>query len=91
MLAVGRSGTGRQDPKLREVIHADLFDLSALESELTGFDACFFSVGVSSAGMEEERYRRLTYDLTLAVAQTLGEAQSRDDIRIRVGDGHGQH
>ena len=49
----------------------EVADLSAVEPELSGFDACLFCLGVSSAGMSEERYTRLTYDLTLAVAQTL--------------------
>ena len=71
VLALGRSAGGREHPKLRELIHPNLFDLSALEKDLSGFDACFFCLGVSSVGMEEERYRQITYDLTLAVAQTL--------------------
>jgi uncharacterized protein YbjT (DUF2867 family) len=49
----------------------DLLDLSALEADLAGFDACFFCLGVSSAGMTEERYRQVTHGITLAVARTL--------------------
>lgn len=71
VLAVGRSGTGRAHPKLREIRHADLFHLEALAPELAQCDACFFCLGVSSAGMSEPAYTRLTYDLTLSVAQTL--------------------
>src|SRR5271167_131287 len=71
VLVVGRSPTGQQHPKLRELRIPDVSDLSAVESELGGADACFFCVGVSSAGMSEERYTRLTYDLTLAVARAL--------------------
>jgi uncharacterized protein YbjT (DUF2867 family) len=73
VLAVGRSATGQRDPKLRELVAADLYDLAALEPELAAghFDACFFCLGVSSAGMSEERYARVTYDLTLSVAHTL--------------------
>ncbi len=71
VLAVGRSVTGQSHAKLREIAHADLFDLTAIEGELKGFDACFFCLGVSSAGMKEADYRRITYDLTLAVARTL--------------------
>jgi uncharacterized protein YbjT (DUF2867 family) len=71
VLCVGRSATGRESPKLRELVVPDVGDLSAIERELTGFDACFFCLGVSSLGMTEERYTRLTYDLTLAVARTL--------------------
>ena len=71
VVAVGRSPTGQRHPKLREVIHGDFTDYSAIEPELTGYDAGFFCLGVSSVGMDEERYRRLTYDVTLAAARTL--------------------
>jgi uncharacterized protein YbjT (DUF2867 family) len=71
VLSIVRSGTGQQREKLREIIHKDFFDFSSLESELSGFDACFFCLGVSSAGMSEENYRRVTYDIALAAAQTL--------------------
>ena len=71
VLAVGRSATGQHHPKLRELTAPDLIDLTAIESKLTGYDTCFFCTGVSSAGMTEEKYTRLTYDLTLSVAQTL--------------------
>jgi uncharacterized protein YbjT (DUF2867 family) len=68
---IGRSTTGVQNPKLRELVHTDLFHYSSIEPTLTGFDACFFCLGVSSAGMSEPDYTRLTYDLTLAAAETL--------------------
>jgi len=71
VLVVGRSPTGARHPKLREIIHDNFLDYSAIQSELTGFDACFFCLGVSSIGMNEERYRHLTYDITLAAATTL--------------------
>jgi uncharacterized protein YbjT (DUF2867 family) len=71
VLAIGRSATGLEHAKLRELVHADLFDLSAIAAELSGYDACFFCLGVSAAGMTEAAYRRVTYDLTLAVARTL--------------------
>jgi len=66
-----RSSTGKQHPKLREIVHRDFYDFRALEPELSGFDACFFCLGISSAGMSEEDYRRITYDITIAAAQTL--------------------
>lgn len=69
VLIVGRSGVGRQDPKLREVLVQDLFDVSSYAEELTDLDACFFTLGVSSAGMDEAEYKRLTYDLTIGIAQ----------------------
>ena len=71
VLAVGRSPTGKRHAKLREILHDNFLDYSAIETELTGFDACFFCLGVSSIGMSEERYRHLTYDITLAAAKTL--------------------
>jgi uncharacterized protein YbjT (DUF2867 family) len=71
VLAVGRAATGTKDAKLRELVRTDLYDLAADESELRGLDACFFCLGVSSAGMLEADYRRVTYDLTLSIARTL--------------------
>ncbi len=68
---IGRSATGVKNPKLREIVHPNLFDYSAIEADLRGFDACFFCLGVSSAGMPEAEYERLTYDLTMAAAKTL--------------------
>ena len=71
VLSLGRSATGQVSGKLRELVRVDLLDFSDIESELRGFDACFFCLGVSSAGMSEERYTSVTYDLTLSVARTL--------------------
>ena len=71
VLAVGRSPTGRQHAKLREIVHDNFIDYSAIEPQLAGYDACFFCLGVSSVGMNEARYRQLTYDITLAAAKTL--------------------
>jgi uncharacterized protein YbjT (DUF2867 family) len=64
---VGRSPTGIHHPKLHEAVHRDLFHYA----ELSGFDACFFSLGVSSAGMKAEDYERITYGITMAAAETL--------------------
>ena len=71
VLAVGRSPVSQQHKKLDELVRSDVTDLAAVEDRLRGYDACFFCLGVSSAGMKEADYRRVTYDLTLAVAQTL--------------------
>src|SRR5215467_433873 len=71
VLAVGRSPLGRGDPKLKELVHSNLYDLSDVAGELAGYDACFFCLGVSSAGLSEADYRRVTYDLTLAAARVL--------------------
>jgi uncharacterized protein YbjT (DUF2867 family) len=73
VLAVGRRPTGQSHLKLREIAHDDFLDFSAIESQLTGCDACFFCLGVSSVGMDQERYRRLTHDITFAAATTLAK------------------
>ena len=71
VLVVNRRSLGRSHPKLKEIVHGDFFDLSAIESQLAGYNACFFCLGVSSVGMKKDEYKHLTYDLTLYVAQTL--------------------
>ena len=71
VLSIGRSATGQQHAKLREIVHKDVADLAPIEDDLRGYDACFFTLGVSSAGMKEADYRRITYDLTLGAARTL--------------------
>lgn len=71
VLSVGRSATGQQHPKLREIVHQDFLDYSAIEQDLSGYDACFFCLGVTSLGMSADDYRRVTYDITLAAARTL--------------------
>lgn len=71
VLVINRKSIGITHPRLREIIHADFFDLSSVESHLRGYDACFFCLGVSSIGMKEPAYYKLTYTLTLHVAQTL--------------------
>ena len=71
VLAIGRRGTGQMHQKLSEIVHRDFSSFSAIEGELAGYDACFFCLGASSAGMAEEDYRRLTNDTTMAAAQAL--------------------
>lgn len=71
VLTVGRAPTGLQHPKLQEMVHAEMWDYSNVEGELTDFDACFFCIGVTSSGMSEQKYAHLTYDLTMAVAGML--------------------
>jgi len=77
VLAVGRSPTRQRNAKLRELMHDNFLDFSGLESQLAGYDACFFCLGVSSVGLNEERYRHLTYDITLAAAKTLAKLNPR--------------
>jgi uncharacterized protein YbjT (DUF2867 family) len=80
---VGRASVGQTHPKLREVLRRDLFDVASYIDELAGCDACFFCLGVSAAGMKEDAYRRVTQDLTLAIAAPLAE-RARDSMFIYV-------
>jgi uncharacterized protein YbjT (DUF2867 family) len=68
---VGRTATGVRNPKLREVAHPDLSRYGSIEAELSGFDACFFCLGVSSSGMAVADYERVTWGITMAAAETL--------------------
>lgn len=71
VVTVGRRPTDQSNSKLTELVRPDLTTLAPLENQLTGFDACFFCLGVSALGMTEEQYTRVNYDLTVAVARTL--------------------
>ena len=71
ILSVVRTATGARHGKLREIAHREFLNFSSIESELAGFDACFFCLGVSSAGMKEDRYYHITYEFTMAAARTL--------------------
>ena len=71
VLVIGRSSTSQTDPKLRELIRKDLFDFEVSGSDLEGYDACFFCLGVSVAGMSEADYTRVTFDLTMGWANRL--------------------
>jgi len=71
VLSIGRSSSGQVHPKLKEVLHQDFHDYSAIEGELAGLDACCFCLGATAAGLSEQAYHRLTYDVTLAAATTL--------------------
>ena len=71
IVVIGRSPCGLDHPKVEEIIHRDFMDYGPIEDSLGGFDACFFCLGVSAAGMSEEDYRRVTYDFTVCAAETL--------------------
>jgi len=71
VLVINRKPGGVSHPKLKEISHGNFFDLSPIEAQLTNYNACFFCLGVSSVGMKDDEYRRLTYDLTLNVGKTL--------------------
>lgn len=69
VLVVTRKSTYYSHSKLKEIIHPDFFDLKSIESQFIGYDACFFCAGVSSVGMKEEKYYRLTYTMTMGFAE----------------------
>ena len=71
VITVGRSPAGDPDPKLKEILSVSFEDFSSIEHELEGVDACFFCLGVSSAGMKEAEYYRITYGFTLSAAKML--------------------
>lgn len=71
VVAVGRTPTGIAHERLSEVVAPDLFTLDAQSDKLANFDACFFCLGVSSLGMKEPEYTRITYELTLSIARLL--------------------
>ena len=73
VLAIVRSPTGQRHEKLEELVHSDFSNFSAIADRLSGYGACFFCLGVSSAGMGEADYRRVTFDITLAAAKVLVE------------------
>lgn len=73
VLIINRKPGGRSHPKLKEIIHKDFFNLSPIEHQLNGYNACYFCLGVSSVGIGNEEYKHLTYDLTMSVAQVLAK------------------
>jgi uncharacterized protein YbjT (DUF2867 family) len=73
ILIVGRTPSARKHAKIREIVHKDLSDLSPIAPQLAGYDACFFCLGISSVGLSEADYTKITHDLTLAVARVLAE------------------
>jgi hypothetical protein len=73
VLVINRKPGGRSHPKLREIIHTDFFNLTPIESQLTGYNACFFCLGISSVGISKDEYKHITYDLTLSFGQLLAK------------------
>lgn len=73
ILLINRKSCGYKHPKLEEILHADFYNLSSIEQQLQNYNACYFCAGVSSVGMNENDYYRLTYELTLHVAKTLAK------------------
>jgi uncharacterized protein YbjT (DUF2867 family) len=71
VLVIGRNSVEMEHPKLKELIHKDFTDFSGVSDQLKGYDGCFFCLGISAAGLNEEEYTRITYDYTLELAKTL--------------------
>ena len=71
VLSIGRHSCGVEHPKLRELLLPDLFDFAAVEEQLVGYNACIWAIGISSAGLKEAAYARVTEELTLSWARTL--------------------
>ena len=71
VLVINRSSLGIEHEKLKEIVHNDFNDFSSIQDQLAGYNACFFCLGVSAVGMSEEKYRKITYDLTLQFAELL--------------------
>src|SRR5580765_1169440 len=86
VVSVGRSATGRRDPKVREIVQADLTHYAEIEGEFAGAAACFFCLGVSSGDVSAEEYERITYSITIAAAETLARVKGRTEnalLRMR--------
>ena len=71
VLSVGRRSCGVTHRKLKELLLPDLFGVAAVESQFAGYDACLWAVGISSVGLDEAAYSRVTEELTLLWARTL--------------------
>ena len=71
IVVVGRRSCGYTHPKLKEIVHKDMYNLSLIEDQLNGNNACFFCLGMSSVGVKEPEFKKVTYDLTMHFASTL--------------------
>ncbi|ACT92032.1 epimerase [Dyadobacter fermentans] len=85
VLSVSRKPCGVEHPKLTEYIVPDFLTLQPDDPKLTGYDACFFCAGVSSVGMSEEQYERLTYDTTIAFARATGPSPQMSFVYVSGG------
>jgi uncharacterized protein YbjT (DUF2867 family) len=87
VLVIGRSACGVQHPRLTELLHQDFHDYGAIQGRLAGYNACLFCLGVSSVGLSEAEYSRVTYDLALAAAQAVLEANPGSAFAYVSGQG----
>ena len=77
VLSIGRTSGGVSNPKLQEIVRKELWNYADIETSLSGFDACFFCLGIASSGMTEEDYERVTYGIALAAAKVLCQLNPR--------------
>lgn len=87
VLIIGRNPLSIRHPKLKELIHKDFSSFSDVEKELLGYDACFFSLGISANGLNEDEYKRITYDFTLSLANTLFKLNPEMTFNYVSGEG----
>lgn len=87
VMVIGRNALGMKHPKLKELIHEDFSDFSPVASKLSGFDGCFYCMGVSAAGLNENQYRKITYDFTMALAKILLEHNPTMTFNYVSGEG----
>jgi uncharacterized protein YbjT (DUF2867 family) len=87
----GELGVGAGSEKVVEMVHTDFFDWSGVEETFDGHDACFFCLGTSVAGMTEDAYKRVTYDLTMGVADMLSRRGSAQTFIYVSGQGTNEH
>ncbi|RZK59140.1 MAG: epimerase [Pedobacter sp.] len=76
ILVINRKPCGYSHPKLKEIIHQDFFDFSTIENQLVDYNACYFCLGVTSVGKDKDEYFKMTYTLTMHVAETLSKLNS---------------
>ena len=87
VLVIGRNSIEMEHPKLKELLHKDFSDFSNEKEVLKGYDACFFCLGISAAGLNEDQYRKITYDFTLALANVLLELNPQMTFNYVSGQG----
>ncbi len=87
VLVIGRNQVGIQHPKLKELIHKDFSDFSSVKDQLKGYDACFYCMGVSSVGMSEADYSRVTYSFAFALASVLANINPEMTFNYVSGEG----
>jgi len=87
VLIIGRNPSGINHPKLKELIHRDFLNFSEVQNSLSGYDACFFCLGISAAGLKEDQYKQITYDYTMSLAKTLFKINPQMTFNYVSGEG----